>query len=157
MSKTGLAFLAAMAAMTGVAQANCSNLTIRGDYVFTLHGQGLTPDGTTSTGLLDGVGVISFDGHGKLVQEDFVVRNGTQVPGGPPNPSGFHTGETGTYSVNADCTGNANIVLGPGNERALALVISKSAQTIHAVVSSAVIGGQPGVAQVHSDFERIND
>jgi hypothetical protein len=121
-----------------------------------VHGNSLSPDGTTSTGRFDGVGIISFDGQGNLVQEDFIVRNGTEVPAGATNPSGFHVGETGSYQVNADCTGVANIVLGPGNERDVALVISRSARSIHAGVSAALIAGQPGLVQVYSDFEKID-
>jgi hypothetical protein len=154
--RVSLGFIVAMGAMIGAAHASCSNGTIRGDYAFTVHGVSLSPDGATSTGLFDGVGIINFDGRGNFTQEDFVVRNGRQVPGGPPNPSGFHTGEGGTYSVNDDCTGTLDLQLSPGNERSAALVISKSARTIHSIVSDAVVGGNPALVQIHADFERID-
>jgi hypothetical protein len=115
----------------------------------------LSADGTTSTGLIDGVGVISFDGAGNAYQEDFVVKSGTELPGGSP-PSGFHTEETATYSINSNCTGSAVITLGEGNTRTLALVISRNGLAIHAIVSAAMVGGSPTVLQVYSDFERIN-
>jgi hypothetical protein len=156
MLRTTSAVLATALAITSVAHANCSDGTLRGDYEFNLHGQGLTPDGTTSTGLIDGVGIRTYDGGGNFTQEDFVVRNGTEVPGGPTNPSGFHTGEGGNYSVNDDCTGTANLVLGPGNERTEAFVISKSTRTLHAVVAAGLVGGNPTLFQIHSEFEKIN-
>jgi VCBS repeat-containing protein len=101
------------------------------------------------------VGIISFDGHGSLVQEGFVVRNGVEVPGATFNPSEFVTDQTGTYSVNPDCTGTAVIDLAPGNQRTLAFVISKAAHTIHAIVALALVGGNPALVQVYSDFEKI--
>jgi hypothetical protein len=156
MLQMSLAVLASTLAMTSVAHANCSESTIRGDYAFTVHGQALSTDGATTTGLIDGVGIISFDGGGNLTQEDFVVRNGTEVPGGATSPDGFHIGESGTYSVNDDCTGTANIVLGPGNTRTLALVISNSGRSIHAVTSAALVTGSPSLLQVHADYEKIN-
>ena len=137
------------------AHADCSNTSIHGDYSFTVHGQSLSADGSTSTGLIDGVGTISFDGNGGLTQQDFIVKNGTEVPGGPPNPSGFHTEETGTYTINPDCTGAAEITLSAGNTRSLALVIAKGGTTIHAIVSATTVGGSPAVLQVFSDFEKI--
>jgi hypothetical protein len=157
--RTCFVLFAGLASITNVARADCSDSTIRGDYTFTVHGQSLSADGTTSTGLIDGVGVISFDGAGNADQEDFVVKSGTQVPPAnpsAPNASDFHTGETGTYSVNSDCTGSAVITLGPGNTRSLAFVIAQSGLAIHAIVSATTVGGSPAVLQVYSDFEKIN-
>ena len=156
MIKSGLALFVGMAIAVGTANADCGNSTIAGTYTFTVHGNALTADGTSSTALIDGVGIIEFNGQGGIAQEDFVVRNGTEVSGGPPNPSGFHTGETGTYTLGEDCTGTAHIVLGPGNERFLALVASETGLRIHAVVSSALVGGSSVLLQVYSDFERIS-
>ncbi len=152
---TALAGMASLLLMSGAARAGCSDSTLRGDYAFTVHGVSLSADGTTTTGLIDGVGVATFDGDGSLTQQDFIVRNGTQAPGGPPNASGFHTGETGTYSVNDDCTGTTDIILGPGNERSNALVISADGRKLHAVVVSALVGGSPALLQVHADYEKI--
>jgi hypothetical protein len=150
-----LAAVAGLLAATGTAYAGCTDATIRGDYAFTVHGNGLASDGITSIGRFDGVGVISFDGKGNLVQEDFVLGNGAKLPGATFNPSGFATNETGTYSVNPDCTGTAVIDLAPGNQLTLAVVISKAARTIHTVVSERLIGGNAVLVQVYSDFEKI--
>ena len=54
----------------------------------------------------------NFDGAGKLTQVDFVVTDGKPSPGGD-SMTGFHfqAGETGTYKVNSNCTGSAEIHL----------------------------------------------
>jgi hypothetical protein len=136
--------------------AECTNSILQGDYTFTVHGQSLSADGSTSTGLIDGVGYISFDGNGNATQEDFVVKNGTEVPGGGQDASGFHTGETGTYMINSDCTGTLNITLSPGNTRTDQIVISKRGAAIHAVVSQATANGSPILLQVYADFESVS-
>jgi hypothetical protein len=156
MKKVSLGAFAALFLTAGVAHASCSNGTIRGAYAFTVHGDLLSPDGATSTGRIDGVGMITFDGRGNFVQEDFVVRNGVQLPGGPSNDSGFHADESGTYSVNDDCTGTETLQLSPGNERTVAFVISKSARTIHGIVASAVINGNPSLTEVYVDLEKVD-
>jgi len=78
---------------------SCSNSTLNGEYGFTITGQILTGP---KAGPTTGVALTTFNGTGGLTQEDFVVHNG--VP-----PSGFQTGEYGTYTVNSDCTGSAVI------------------------------------------------
>ena len=144
------------ALVSGTAQAACSSRTIRGDYAFTVQGNVLSPDGAQVVGLITGVGVISFDGSGNLAQEDYVLINTQQIPGGATNPSGFHTDQTGTYKVNSDCTGDAVIRTGPGNELNLALVVSNGGNSVHTVVTSALVNGSPVKFQTRSDLERIN-
>ena len=134
----------------------CSLSLLHGDYSFTVHGHALSADGSTSTTLIDGVGLITFNGDGTATQEDFVVRNGVEVTGGPPNPSGFHTGETVTYTVNSDCTGALTITLTPGNTRSDAFVITQRGKAIHAVVSEATTSGEPILLQAYADFESLN-
>jgi hypothetical protein len=101
-------------------------------------------------------GLITFNGDGTATQEDFIIRNGTEVAGGPPNPSGFHTGETVTYTVNSDCTGVLIITLTPGNTRSSAFVITQRGKAIHAVGSEATTNGALVLLQVYSDFESLN-
>jgi hypothetical protein len=136
--------------------AHCTTGILQGDYTFTVHGQSLSADGSTSTGLIDGVGYITFDGNGNATQEDFVVKNGTEVPGGAQNASDFHIGEGGTYTINDDCTGTLNITLSPGNTRIDQIVISKRGAAIHGIVSQATANGAPIVLQVYADFESVN-
>lgn len=140
--------------MTHAALA-CSNRTLEGGYSFTVHGQSLSADGKTSTGLFDGVGLITFDGDGNLTQEDYIINNGIQLPGVGPNASGFHSGETGTYSVNADCTGSITLTLGPGNTRSDAIVITKRGAAIHAIVAGAT-EGDAVLLQTYADYEKLD-
>lgn len=84
----------------------CSNRTLRGDYGFSIDGTILA--GTPNAFLLRGVAMTSFDGHGNLSQVDFTTRNGAPVA--PDWRS-----SVGTYEVNADCTGTAQIVQSDGS------------------------------------------
>jgi hypothetical protein len=151
--------LTALSLTATTSWAQCSNSTLNGTYAFTVHGQSVTvaADGSsfTSTGLIDGVGQINFDGNGNLTQHDYIVKNGTLVPGGATDESGFHTGETGTYTLNGDCTGTARIVLGPGNERFLQLVIADNGRSAHAITSRSIVSGSPATLQVYSDFQKL--
>lgn len=77
----------------------CSNTTLRGDYGFSVDGQILAGP---RTGLLRAVAMTHFDGDGELSQVDFATLNGI------PTGSDWRPG-TGTYEINADCTGTAQI------------------------------------------------
>jgi len=80
--------------------AECSDRTLRGDYAFVIDGTILT---APSPLLLRGVAMTHFDSNGNLNQVDFVTLNG--VAGGPDwRPA------TGTYEINPDCTGKAQII-----------------------------------------------
>lgn len=84
----------------------CSNRTLRGDYGFSIDGTILA--GTPNAFLLRGVAMTHFDGRGNLRQVDFTTRNG--VPLAPDWRSAV-----GTYDINADCTGTAQIIPGDGS------------------------------------------
>ena len=109
-----LAVAALISASTALAAGNdgarpaddqsCSNRTLRGDYAF--HIEGAFVDAPTPL-LLRGVAMTRFDGKGHLSQVDHVVFNG-MVPPIDWTPA------TGTYRVNADCTGEAEIII-PGS------------------------------------------
>src|ERR1700745_1806921 len=77
-------------ALSGAARAQnddndgCSNSTLKGDYAFTLSGQILGPNGTST--LVNGVAITNFDGKGGLTQVDFVVTNPPAPAGGEPIP-----------------------------------------------------------------------
>ena len=142
-----------------IPQGPCSDQTIKGTYLFTVQGMTLASQGVPPTVVTfnTGVGTIKFEGNGNFTQQDFVVHNAN-----PPSNSttnGFGAGETGTYKVYADCTGNAEInVPGPPSATIdLVLVISPPAGTIHAVVSAATLNGAPSYLQTHSDFEKISN
>jgi hypothetical protein len=79
----------------------CSNRTLRGDYGFTISGT-IFPPSPAPSFLVRGVAMTRFDGRGNLSQVDFATRNG--VPFGSDwRPA------TGSYDLNADCTGTAEI------------------------------------------------
>jgi hypothetical protein len=120
----------------------CSNRTLQGDYGFTISGYQPNPDGTMSP--VKGVAITHFDGAGKLTQRDFVVTAGVLVSGNGNSLTGFQfsTGETGTYAVNPDCKGYAeidsNVPVPPplsGGVIKLMLVVTNGGRAIHTVVS----------------------
>jgi hypothetical protein len=137
------------------AHAECATNTLQGEYGFTVHGRTLSPDGTTSTALIDGVGKATFDGMGNLTGGESTVLNGVKVSGGPANAA-FSTGETGTYTVDADCTGVATLDLGPGGTRTASLVITRRGQAIHGIVTGATINGAQVLMQTYADYEKLD-
>jgi hypothetical protein len=120
---TPLAAIASLA-FTDAAWADfaCSNATLKGEYAF-----GVT--NFTTRQVVAGIKV--FDGKGNLTQRDY---QGNSVPAefAPPGL------ETGTYTVNPDCTGSMVIYLnvpGGGGELQILFVISDGGRHIHEVVS----------------------
>lgn len=107
--------------------SRCSNRTLRGDYAFTI--EGLFVDAPTPLPLR-GVAMTHFDGKGKLSQVDHVVFNGTLPPVD-------WTPATGTYRINADCTGEAEIIIpgSPFSPVILRLVVGDDGDRIRTVVS----------------------
>jgi len=150
-------------AIAGAARAQdngCTNSTLRGNYAFTVSGQILNSDGTTTT--RRGVALTYFDGSGNLTQTDYVttLTPGRTPPGGIDTAPVFRTNETGTYSINADCTGSAEIDFPPhpgGAVIKLIFVLGNHGQTIHTVVSSLTPPGAPGPVPVsiRSDGEKL--
>jgi hypothetical protein len=142
----------------------CSNATLRGNYGFTILGDQPNPDGTTSP--VVGIAITHFDGAGKLTQKDFAVTGGLPSPANGNAATGFHfaSGETGTYSVNPDCTGSAEIDLNapapPGLSRGvikLMFIVPTNGATIHTVVSEITppFATAPLLNTTRSDASRI--
>lgn len=95
----------------------CSNRTLQGDYAFAIEGA-----------VLRGVAMTNFDGEGNLTQADHVVINGV------PPVADWRQG-TGTYTVNPDCTGTAQIN-NPGRPPVhLRFVLAQQGKQIHTVVT----------------------
>jgi hypothetical protein len=130
--------LALAASSTLTAQAGCSNATIQGTYAFTIHGTIFNPDGSTL--LIDGLAKTTFDGKGNLTQLDAVAINGNVAPGWSSN--------TGTYSVNPDCTGTFTVTNGSQAPVHLQMIVAHSGNTIHDMVTD------PGFATT-AEAERI--
>jgi hypothetical protein len=101
--------LAAVTSTAWAAQSNeknekdegksCSNQTLQGAYGFTIEGLlGIPGPGIQVRGVV----LQTYDGNGHITQVDHVVIDGT------PPPEAWRPA-TGTYTVNADCTGMATI------------------------------------------------
>jgi hypothetical protein len=110
---------------------DCSNRNLRGEYAFTI-------DGTILAGptplLLRGLAMTRFDGEGGLTQVDFATLNG--VPGWPDwRPV------TGTYEVDADCTGRAELVPpAPAPSFRLRLVVFDRGRQVATIVEGNATG-----------------
>jgi hypothetical protein len=143
----------------------CSNATLTGNYAFTIVSELLNPNGTTS--FTHGIALTNFDGAGKLTQQDFVVTDGKATPANGNSTTGFHfaTGQTGTYRVNPDCTGSAEIDLNapvPSGSRGvikLIFVLSNHGRSIHTVVAEFTPPGAtaPVLNTTRSDGFKVDD
>ena len=113
-------------------EGSCSNGTLRGAYGFTIDGQLLLPGGAPL--LLRGVAMTTFDGQGNLSQVDHATVNGM------PRWSGWRDA-VGTYDVNPDCTGTAQIVPGDGSPALnLHLVVFDHGRQVRTVVDGNATG-----------------
>ena len=111
---------------SGAASARCSNRTLRGQYGFSIEGTILA--GTPNAFLVRGVSMTHYDGDGNLSQVDFTTRNG--APFSPDWRPG-----TGTYEINPDCTGTAQIIQSDGTPSVnLRLVVVDRGREVRATV-----------------------
>ena len=109
----------------------CSESTLRGDYAFDISGQILAGP---KAGLLRGVAMTHFDGDGGLNQVDFTTINGIPV-GADWRPG------TGTYEINADCTGKAQINFTDGSPALrLRLVVADRGDEVRTIVEGNATG-----------------
>ena len=140
----------------------CKLSTLKGDYGIRVSGQIFSPAGAV-VNQRDGIVMQHFDGAGGLTQEDFLFGNGVLV-GGPTDPvTGFHIMESGTYTVNSDCTGSATVNFPPppgvatGAVIKVMFVLSNHGRTIHQIVSSLTPPGAAGPvpANIHADGEKL--
>ncbi|QBR02694.1 hypothetical protein [Paraburkholderia pallida] len=143
LSATALVFFS----LAGTAQAGglCSNATLKGPFAFNGHGEilGLLVGNVLHTYasplIFDDVALVTFDGVGHYARTDFGSING--VPKG--GQITFNPYQTGTYTVNSDCTGTMQTVYtagGPvpaGVETDLNIVIADDGTLIKGVVYKA--------------------
>ena len=102
----------------------CSNRSLLGDYGFVVEGLVLPAPGVALPGR--GVTMTHFDGEGNLTQVDSLIINGSPVSDWSP--------VTGTYHVNANCTGTMNLLPSAGGFVNLRIVVVKQGKEIHTVV-----------------------
>ena len=134
----GLAMAMAVSAPRGVTanggddhHRGCSNATLRGDYGFTVDGQILAGP---FPGILRAIGVAHYDGDGESTIVDFATING--IPTGADWRSG-----TGTYDINADCTGTAQLNFTDGSPSLhLRLVVVDSGREVRSIVEGNATG-----------------
>jgi hypothetical protein len=150
------------------AQANdndgCSDATLKGDYAFTISGQILHTDGTIDNRA--GIAMRNFDGQGHISFIDFVasLTPGRIPPGGINLNPAFRTGLTGSYHVNADCTGTAEEDFPPppgvssGQVIKLMFVLGDHGREIHEVVASLLPAGSdtPVPVLIHADGTKLH-
>jgi len=151
------------------AQATCSNSTLVGNYASTVSGQLFHSDGTVET--RQGLAMSHYDGRGNFTQTDFVLNtlNGETSPTpGPVDPqTGFQNHESGTYQVNADCTGSLEIHFAPppvpgatGAVIKLFIVIGSRGNALRTVVVSvtppSIIPNDISGFTLHSEGTRLN-
>src|SRR6201998_1142226 len=96
----GALIVGAFVSVEASAQSNskiCNDELIKGSYGFTVQGTKL--GGLGPTGQQVGIAMTEFDGKGNLTQIDTVTIDGKVVA------DFTHPPATGTYEVNANCTG----------------------------------------------------
>lgn len=126
----------------------CSNATLHGPFGFIGHGEilGLIGDDGkvhpfATTSILDDVALVTFDGMGNFSRTDFGSIGGLPKGG----QTTFNPVQSGTYTVNSDCTGTMKIVYdagGPvpaGVETDLNIVVAADGTLVESVVYRAVV------------------
>jgi hypothetical protein len=111
----------------------CTNRTLRGDYGFTAEGVLIGTPGLPAQAPFRSVGLAHFDGKGNLTWLEPTVVNGTLL-------EADWTAASGTYSVNANCTGTA-IVNTPNSPvpLKLAFVVVKEGKEVRSVLDTNAI------------------
>lgn len=117
----------------------CSNRSLRGDYGSAVEGVVLPGPGVSIP--IRGVVMTHYDGQGNFTQVDHIVING--VP-----PAIEWTPGTGTYHVNANCTGTAHIDTSTGGFVNLEIVVVRQGKEVHAVVTAPFDGPARTVTSV---------
>jgi hypothetical protein len=128
-----LAAAIALPALSGAVRAGgsddlgCSNATLKGDYAFSV----LTIASATGPNVVVGLG--TFDGRGGFKQIDYPGNGGTDLG----LDEKFRTGQTGSYTVNRNCTGFMTIDLGATVGTVTnALVINNGGRAVRAVIAA---------------------
>jgi uncharacterized protein (TIGR03437 family) len=122
---------------SGNAQPSTCPATLSGVHEFSANGSSLS--GATVTGVLDGAGILSFDGQGNL------TANWTQVA----NLATTNVTATGTYTVNSTCGASATVTDSESNKYAISISIYSTAPDFAIAVSSPqlIFDGSGSAAQ----------
>ena len=135
---TAILFATAIWAQDGAFQIVCTNATLEGDYGFIVTGTRPSgPGGPVET--VVGVAMTHFDGNGNLTQTDNIHGSITGLAA--PNRQG-----TGTYTINADCTGTMKLTNPGAPALTLAIVVVDDGNEVRAAVmdpTASVTAGVP--------------
>ena len=151
-----LAATIVLPALSGTAWAGgdddlgCSNATLTGDYAFAV----LTIVAASPPGPGVVVGLTTFDGKGGLTQIDYPGNGGTDLG----LDEKFRTGQSGSYTVNRNCTGFMTVNLGATvGVTENAFVISNGGTAVHAVIAAftAPNGALATPLQSRIDFWKV--
>jgi hypothetical protein len=153
LSKRLLATAIALPALSGATWAGesddlgCSNATLKGDYAFSVLA---VVEENVGPNVVVGLG--TFDGRGGFNQIDFPGNGITDL-----GLKGFRTGQTGSYTVNRNCTGFMTIdIVQAGVVVTNAIVISNGGRAIHGVVAQGTVNGAAGTPlQSRVDFWKV--
>ena len=126
-------------ARAGSDHHECSNASLHGDYASAVKGLILPAPGVALP--LIGVVMTHYDGKGNFTQVDHIIVNG--VP-----PSILWTPGSGTYHVNGDCSGTAQILPSTGEFVNLAFVVVRDGKEVRAVVAAPFDGPARTVTSV---------
>jgi hypothetical protein len=113
-------------------EKTCSLQTLDGDYGFTIEGILIDSHLPGGSAQLRGVVLQHYDGNGHITMSDHVVV------GGVAPPEEWRPG-TGTYTVNPDCTGRAELSIAGGPGPVVYFVIVKHGEIIRQVVNGSAI------------------
>jgi hypothetical protein len=141
----------ALTALSGAAHAGggwggggggpvCSNGTLKGAFAFNGHGEilGLLDTGGalhlfTTPAILDDVALVTFDGNGGFKRTDYGNIGGLPKGGS----TDFNPNQSGTYTVNPDCTGSMHVAYTSGVQTDLRIVVADDGTLVKSVVYHA--------------------
>jgi len=121
-------------------QTVCTNATLEGDYGFNISGtRPSAPMAGAPIETIVGVAMTHFDGTGNLTQTDNIHGsvNGSPAPDRPG---------TGTYTINANCTGTMTLSNQGAPTLTLRIVVVDNGNEVRAAVvdpTAVVIAGIP--------------
>jgi hypothetical protein len=142
----------ALPALTGAAWAGesddlgCSNATLKGAYAFSV--VNIVVAAPLGPGVV--VGLTTFDGKGGLTQIDYPGNGGTDLG----LDEKFRTGQSGSYTVNRNCTGFMTVNLGATvGVTENAFVISNGGRAVRAVIAAFTAPGGALVTPLQSRID----
>ena len=132
-------------------EPQCTNATLAGDFGFTV--TGMRPAGPGGpVEVIVGIALTHFDGNGNLTQTDNIHGSISGVAA--PNRKG-----TGTYTLNADCSGTMTLVNVGAPPLTLAIVVVDNGNEVRTAVmnptATVAPGATPPQVMVTSNGRRV--